>query len=167
MPSRSTTRRASTSACRRAGTSGSPRSRGPTGWRGPRSSRTRRRSAPNRPSRLRHRTDLAPGHRRERHHRRPVHGRAEPLGNEGDITFYGSSFVSDPFGRVLVEAPRGADAVLVADLDLDARVEWLRLFPFYLTRRPDLYGGLVQEVDPVRDGHGAREAIRASMAVHS
>lgn len=88
-------------------------------------------------------------------------------GTEGDITFYGSSFISDPFGRVLVEAPRDTDAVLVADLDLDARVEWLRLFPFYLTRRPDLYGGLVQEVDPVRDGHGAREAIRASMAVHS
>ncbi|MGN8050348.1 nitrilase-related carbon-nitrogen hydrolase [Curtobacterium sp. 22159] len=85
-------------------------------------------------------------------------------GNEGDITFYGSSFISDPFGRVLVEAPRDADAVLVADLDLDARVEWLRLFPFYLTRRPDLYGALVQEVDPVRDGYGAREAIRASIA---
>ncbi|WP_144711755.1 nitrilase-related carbon-nitrogen hydrolase [Curtobacterium pusillum] len=83
-------------------------------------------------------------------------------GDEGDITFYGSSFISDPFGRVLVEAPRDADAVLVADLDLDARVEWLRLFPFYLTRRPDLYGGLVEEVDPVRDGYGAREAIRAS-----
>jgi N-carbamoylputrescine amidase len=85
-------------------------------------------------------------------------------GDEGDITFYGSSFISDPFGRVLVEAPRDADAVLVADLDLDARVEWLRLFPFYLTRRPDLYGGLVEEVDPVRDGYGAREAIRASWA---
>ncbi|SDQ16235.1 N-carbamoylputrescine amidase [Curtobacterium sp. UNCCL20] len=85
-------------------------------------------------------------------------------GDEGDITFYGSSFISDPFGRVLVEAPRDADAVLVADLDLDARAEWLRLFPFYLTRRPDLYDGLVQDVDPVRDGHGALEAIRASMA---
>jgi N-carbamoylputrescine amidase len=83
-------------------------------------------------------------------------------GDEGDITFYGSSFISDPFGRVLVEAPRDADVVLVADLDLDARVEWLRLFPFYVTRRPDLYGGLVQEVDPVRDGYGAHEAIRAS-----
>ena len=85
-------------------------------------------------------------------------------GDEGDITFYGSSFISDPFGRVLVEAPRDADAVLIADLDLDARTEWLRLFPFYLTRRPDLYDGLVAGVDPVRDGYGAREAIRASLA---
>jgi N-carbamoylputrescine amidase len=85
-------------------------------------------------------------------------------GDEGVISFYGSSFISDPFGRVLVEAPRDADAVLVADLDLTARTEWLRLFPFPLTRRPDLYGGLVEEVDPVRDDHGAREAIRASLA---
>ncbi len=85
-------------------------------------------------------------------------------GDEGDITFYGSSFISDPFGRVLVEAPREGDVVLVADLDLDARVEWLRLFPFYVTRRPDLYAPLMAPVDRLRDGHGADEAIRASLA---
>jgi N-carbamoylputrescine amidase len=88
-------------------------------------------------------------------------------GDEGALTFYGSSFVSDPFGRVLVEAPRDADAVLVADLDLDARAEWLRLFPFPLTRRPDLYGRLVDPVDPVRDGFGAVEASRASWTAHA
>lgn len=80
-------------------------------------------------------------------------------GDEGDITFYGSSFISDPFGRVLAEAPRDADAVLVADLDLDARAEWLRLFPFYVTRRPDLYGTLVDPVDEERHAYGARDAI--------
>lgn len=85
-------------------------------------------------------------------------------GDEGAITFYGSSFISDPFGRVLVEAPRDADAVLVADLDLDARAEWLRLFPFYVTRRPDLYATLTAPVDRLRDGYGADEAIRASLA---
>ena len=58
-------------------------------------------------------------------------------GGEGAITFYGSSFISDPFGRVLAEAPRDASAVLVADLDLAQRREWLALFPFLLTRRPD------------------------------
>ncbi|WJY01024.1 nitrilase-related carbon-nitrogen hydrolase [Curtobacterium sp. 458] len=85
-------------------------------------------------------------------------------GDEGAITFYGSSFISDPFGRVLVEAPRDTDAVLVADLDLDARAEWLRLFPFYVTRRPDLYAPLTDPVDRLRDGYGADEAIRASLA---
>ncbi|MEU6943350.1 hydrolase, partial [Streptomyces rubiginosohelvolus] len=33
-------------------------------------------------------------------------------------------------------------AVLVADLDLDARRDWLELFPFLTTRRPDAYGPL-------------------------
>jgi N-carbamoylputrescine amidase len=63
-------------------------------------------------------------------------------GSEGLITFYGSSFISDPYGRVLASAPRDADAVLVADLDLDQRRDWLALFPFLRTRRPDTYGVL-------------------------
>jgi N-carbamoylputrescine amidase len=58
------------------------------------------------------------------------------------IEFYGSSFVSDPYGRILVQAPRSEPAVLVADLDLDARRDWLTLFPFLTTRRPDTYGPL-------------------------
>ena len=66
------------------------------------------------------------------------------IGTEGPITFYGSSFVSDPYGRLLVQAPRDEPAVLVADLDLDQRRDWLALFPFLATRRPDTYGGLVQ-----------------------
>ncbi len=49
------------------------------------------------------------------------------------ITFYGSSFISDPYGRVLVQAPRDEPAVLIADLDLDQRRDWLDLFPFLTT----------------------------------
>ncbi len=65
-------------------------------------------------------------------------------GTEPPLSFYGSSFVSDPYGRVLVEAPREEPAVLVADLDLDQRRDWLELFPFLTTRRPDAYGALVE-----------------------
>ncbi len=61
------------------------------------------------------------------------------IGVEPPLTFYGSSFISDPYGRVLLEAPRDAPAVLVADLDLDQRRDWLELFPFLGTRRPDAY----------------------------
>jgi N-carbamoylputrescine amidase len=67
------------------------------------------------------------------------------IGTEGPITFYGSSFISDPYGRVLVQAPRDEPAVLVADLDLDQRRDWLDLFPFLSTRRPDTYGSLTDE----------------------
>src|SRR5689334_15571582 len=64
------------------------------------------------------------------------------IGTEPPLTFYGSSFISDPYGRKLVQAPRDEPAVLVADLDLDQRRDWLELFPFLQTRRPDAYGSL-------------------------
>ncbi|MBN8867059.1 MAG: hydrolase [Solirubrobacterales bacterium] len=64
------------------------------------------------------------------------------IGTEGPLTFYGSSFISDPYGRVLVQASRYEDSVLIADLDLDQREDWLTLFPFLTTRRPDTYGPL-------------------------
>jgi N-carbamoylputrescine amidase len=67
------------------------------------------------------------------------------IGDEAPLRFYGSSFVSDPYGRVLVQAPRDEPAVLVADLDLDARRDWLALFPFLTTRRPDTYEPLVRK----------------------
>ncbi|MGH2861709.1 MAG: nitrilase-related carbon-nitrogen hydrolase [Solirubrobacteraceae bacterium] len=66
------------------------------------------------------------------------------FGVEGPLTFYGSSFISDPYGRVLVQAPRDRPAVLVADLDLDQRRDWLELFPFLTTRRPDAYRTLTE-----------------------
>jgi N-carbamoylputrescine amidase len=68
-------------------------------------------------------------------------------GDEGGLTFYGSSFISDPYGRVLAQAPRDEEAVLVADLDLDQRKDWLDLFPFLATRRPDTYRRLTAPVD--------------------
>ena len=66
------------------------------------------------------------------------------IGHEPPLTFYGSSFVSDPYGRVLVQAPRDEPAVLVADLDLDQRRDWLALFPFLTTRRPETYAALLE-----------------------
>ena len=70
----------------------------------------------------------------------------KPDGTQGN-TFYGSSFVSDPYGRILVQAPRDEPCVLVCDLDLTQREDWLDLFPFLRTRRPDTYGALTQPVD--------------------
>jgi len=67
------------------------------------------------------------------------------IGQEPPLTFYGSSFISDPYGRILAQAPRDEPAVLVADLDLDQRRDWLELFPFLTTRRPDAYAKLAEE----------------------
>lgn len=84
-------------------------------------------------------------------------------GDEGNVAFYGSSFISDPYGRVLVQAPRDEEAVLVADLDLDQRRDWLELFPFLLTRRPDSYAALTAPVDrqrPYGTGHLATAVVK-------
>lgn len=85
------------------------------------------------------------------------------IGDEGTVTFYGSSFISDPYGRVLVQAPRDEEAVLVADLDLDQRRDWLELFPFLLTRRPESYAALTAPVDVARPygaGHEATAVVK-------
>jgi N-carbamoylputrescine amidase len=66
------------------------------------------------------------------------------IGTEGPVTFYGSSFISDPYGRVLVQAPRDEPTVCVADLDLDQRRDWLDLFPLLRTRRPSTYAALIE-----------------------
>ena len=78
-------------------------------------------------------------------------------GNEGLVTFYGSSFIVDPYGRILVRAAREGDEVLIADLDLDQRRDWLDLFPFFATRRPDTYGLLTQGVVNPRGPNGDGE----------
>ena len=70
------------------------------------------------------------------------------VGVEAPLRFYGSSFISDPYGRVLVQAGRDEPAVLVADLDLDQRRDWLALFPFLTTRRPEVYAPLTEAKQP-------------------
>ncbi len=76
------------------------------------------------------------------------------IGTEAPVTFYGSSFISDPYGRILVQAPRSEPAVLIADLDIDQRRDWLALFPLLKTRRPDAYGLLTSNEEPRRAAPG-------------
>ena len=57
--------------------------------------------------------------------------------------FYGQSYFCDPRGRIVAEAPRAGDAVVVADLDLAQIDEVRSVWQFYRDRRPDAYGALV------------------------
>ncbi len=57
--------------------------------------------------------------------------------------FYGTSYFCDPRGRILAEAPRDRDAVVVADLDLDLIGEVRDVWQFFRDRRPEAYGALV------------------------
>jgi N-carbamoylputrescine amidase len=77
------------------------------------------------------------------------------IGDEPPLRFYGSSFICDPYGRKLVQAPRDEPTVLVAELDLDQRHDWLELFPFLHTRRPDTYRRLAEApADDAQRSHG-------------
>ena len=58
--------------------------------------------------------------------------------------FYGQSYFCDPRGKIIAEAPRDRDAVVVADLNLDMIEEVRSVWQFYRDRRPDAYAPLVQ-----------------------
>ena len=59
--------------------------------------------------------------------------------------FYGQSYFCDPRGRIVAEAPRDEDALVVADLDLDMIREVRNTWQFFRDRRPDTYDALVAD----------------------
>ena len=60
------------------------------------------------------------------------------------MTFYGSSFIADPTGKIVAEASRDGREVMTATFDLDAIARQRRSWGLFRDRRPDLYGLLVQ-----------------------
>lgn len=64
-------------------------------------------------------------------------------GKNSEMTFYGSSFITDETGAKVAEADRNSEAVLTHAFDLDAirnqRAQW----GFFRDRRPEHYGALV------------------------
>jgi N-carbamoylputrescine amidase len=60
------------------------------------------------------------------------------------IEFWGSSFLSDPFGMVLAEAAVDREEILFVEIDLDRIEEVRRNWPFLRDRRIDAYAGLDQ-----------------------
>ena len=59
--------------------------------------------------------------------------------SDGGIEFWGTSFVSDPFGVVIAEAPRDDEAVLVVECDRAHQEDVRRNWPFLRDRRIDAY----------------------------
>ncbi len=64
---------------------------------------------------------------------------ANRVGEEGSIAFWGSSFISGPFGKVLARGSREREGLVIAQCDLSliesTRQEW----PFFRDRRIDAY----------------------------
>ena len=57
--------------------------------------------------------------------------------------FYGMSYFCDPRGKIVAEAARAVDAIVIADLDLDLIREVRNVWQFFRDRRPDSYDALV------------------------
>jgi N-carbamoylputrescine amidase len=64
---------------------------------------------------------------------------ANRTGVEGDMTFYGSSFVCDHRGDKLAELGRTDDGIALATIDLDRLRRARASMGFFRDRRPDLY----------------------------
>jgi N-carbamoylputrescine amidase len=66
------------------------------------------------------------------------------VGTEDGLQFWGASFVSDPFGRLLARASQEAEETLVVPCDLN-RIDTIRQnWPFLRDRRIDAYDNLTK-----------------------
>ena len=62
---------------------------------------------------------------------------------EGGMQFWGGSFVCNPFGRVLWEAPHSEEVVHVQEIALSQTAYYRMHWPFLRDRRVDSYHGIV------------------------
>lgn len=67
---------------------------------------------------------------------------ADPSGQTGGITFWGTSFVAGPQGEYLYKAPDNEEASMVVEVDLTRSEQVRRWWPFLRDRRIDSYSGL-------------------------
>ncbi len=69
------------------------------------------------------------------------------VGKENSVTFYGSSFIADPAGKIIVEASRDKDEVIHAELDPAIREQYIDLFQLLYQRKPQHYQRLMDNID--------------------
>lgn len=70
------------------------------------------------------------------------------VGQEETINFYGGSFVTDPWGKVIARASLKKPAVVFAEIDLAEIDRANSFFGFLSTRRPETYGDLIKRKRP-------------------
>ncbi|HEU4386194.1 MAG TPA: nitrilase-related carbon-nitrogen hydrolase [Blastocatellia bacterium] len=61
--------------------------------------------------------------------------------------FYGKSYFCNPRGKIIAQASRDSDELVVADLDLDQIREVRNTWQFFRDRRPETYGQLCDLAD--------------------
>ncbi|WP_285613665.1 carbon-nitrogen hydrolase [Pseudobacillus badius] len=66
--------------------------------------------------------------------------------NEGHMTFYGRSFISNPWGTIMKEAETKENEIIMAEIDLSEVTRARNVLQFHRDRRPDSYGELLKRV---------------------
>ncbi len=69
----------------------------------------------------------------------------EGRGEKG-LDFWGGSFVSDPFGRIIAQASHHQEEILIVPCERKRMEEVRRNWPFFRDRRIDAYTGITQRV---------------------
>lgn len=67
------------------------------------------------------------------------------VGEEGQLKFWGGSFVCDSFGKVLKEASDTNEEALVVEVDLSKNKKIQEGWGFLKNRRPDTYNSLIED----------------------
>src|SRR5581483_2704591 len=66
------------------------------------------------------------------------------VGREGDLRFWGGSFVADPFGELVARASHSSEELLVASIDLKRIRQSQEGWRFLYNRRPQSYSHLIR-----------------------
>jgi N-carbamoylputrescine amidase len=69
-----------------------------------------------------------------------------------EVTYYGSSFITDHSGAIAAQAPRTGEAIVIATFDLDQIRAYRTAWGVFRDRRPEMYGPLL-----TLDGKTAQE----------
>jgi N-carbamoylputrescine amidase len=66
------------------------------------------------------------------------------VGVENGQQFWGGSFVSNAFGRVIFQASHDQEEIALVDVNVDSSEYYRRTWPFFRDRRIDSYGGITE-----------------------
>ncbi|MFY9160633.1 carbon-nitrogen hydrolase [Aquirufa ecclesiirivi] len=66
------------------------------------------------------------------------------VGIENGQQFWGGSFVSNAFGRVMYQAPHDQEEIAVLSVDVESSEYYRKTWPFFRDRRIDSYGNVVK-----------------------
>jgi N-carbamoylputrescine amidase len=68
------------------------------------------------------------------------------VGKEGELKFWGSSFVADPFGAVIYRASNHQEEIILVDCDFSKVETTRREWPFFRDRRIDAYQNITSRI---------------------